>query len=103
MTPWTSFYDLIAPDLPGCSFAAMDVALRQAAIAFCEQSLAWKYTHPDVAIVAATASYPFVPPTQSVVHAITYAEFNGTAIDSHMGEPGIPINDWRNQSGTPEY
>lgn len=103
MTPWTSFYDLIAPDLPGCSFAAMDIALRQAAIAFCEQSLAWKYTHPDISVVAATATYPFVPPTQAVVHAITYAEFDGTAIDCKTGETNIPIDDWRNTTGTPEY
>ncbi|HEY6044927.1 MAG TPA: hypothetical protein VIU43_08495 [Nitrosospira sp.] len=103
MTPWTSFYDLIAPDLPGCSFAAMDIALRQAAIAFCEQSLAWKYTHPDIAVVAATATYNFVPPTQAVVHVITYAAFNGDEIECKAGESNITITDWRNQTGTPAY
>lgn len=103
MTPWTSFYDLIAPDLPGCSFAAMDIALRQAAIAFCEQSLTWKYTHPDIAVVAATASYNYVPPTQAVVHVVTYAEFDGTEIECKAGESNIAIADWRNQTGAPEY
>jgi hypothetical protein len=102
---WADFYDLVAPDVPGCPFAAIDIALRQTAIAFCEQSLAWKYTHPDIAVVAATASYDFVPPSDAAVHAITYAAFNGTEIDCNAGELNIAsaVYDWRNQTGTPEY
>jgi hypothetical protein len=100
---WSDFYDYVLPDLPGVALAAVDLALRQAAIAFCAQSMAWKYTHPDVAIVAATASYPFVPPTDAVVHVITYAEFDGTEIGCRTGESGITLDDWRNQTGTPEY
>jgi len=100
---WSDFYDLVVPDLPGCPFAMVDNALRESAIAFCEQSLAWSYQHPDVAVVAATALYPFVPPTGAVVHAITYAEFAGTAIECNVGESGIMIYDWRNQTGTPTY
>lgn len=100
---WTDFYDLVIPDLPGCPFLMIDNALRQAAIAFCEQSLAWTYQHPDISVVAATAVYPFVPPTGAVVHAITYVEFNDSAIEAHAGESNITISDWRNQTGTPEY
>lgn len=100
---WTAFYDYIVPDLPGCPFAVVDNALRLAAIAFCEQSLAWRYKHPAVAVVPATAEYPFVPPAESVVHAITYAAFEDKNIESHAGESGINIADWRNQTGTPEY
>jgi len=103
MKTWDSFYDFVAPDLPGCPFAAIDVALRQAAIDFCSQSLAWKYTHPDIAVTAGTASYNFVPPDQAVVHAVTYAEFEGSEIDCHTAESGIQIYNWRNQTGTPEY
>jgi len=40
---WSDFYDLVVPDLPGCPFAMVDNALRESAIAFCEQSLAWSY------------------------------------------------------------
>lgn len=103
MTPWASLYDLLASDLPGCPFPVMDTALRQAAIDFCSQSLAWKYQHPDITVVAATAAYPFAPPAESVVHAVTYAEFEGSEIDCHTGESGIQIYDWRNQTGTPQY
>lgn len=100
---WTAFYDYILPDLPGCPFAVADNALRLAAIAFCEQSLAWRYQHPGVSVVPATAEYAFVPPAEAVVHAITYAEFAGKEIEAHAGEANIRIADWRNRTGTPEY
>jgi hypothetical protein len=100
---WDAFYDFVVPDVPGCPFAAIDVALRQAAIDFCSQSLAWKATHPDITVVPGTASYNFAPPAQAVVHAVTYAEFEGSEIDCHTGESGIQIYNWRNQTGTPEY
>ena len=103
MKTWDNFYDFVAGDLPGCPFVAIDVALRQAAIDFCSQSLAWKYVHPDIAVTAGAPSYNFVPPDQAVVHAVTYAEFEGNEIDCHTGESGIQIYDWRNQSGTPQY
>jgi hypothetical protein len=100
---WSDFFDLVIPDVPGCPFAAVEVALRQSAIDFCSQSLAWKYQHPDIAVTPPTASYNFVPPDQAVVHAVTYAAFNDNEIDCHTGETGIQIYDWRNQTGTPEY
>jgi hypothetical protein len=100
---WSDFYDFVVSDLPGCPFAAIDVALRQAAIDFCSQSLAWKYSHPDIAVTVGTASYNYVPPDQAVVHAVTYAEFEGSEIDCHTGESGIQIYNWRNQTGSPQY
>ncbi|SCY26002.1 hypothetical protein SAMN05216420_10424 [Nitrosospira sp. Nl5] len=103
MKLWSDFYDLVVPDLPGCPFAAVDSALRQAAIAFCEQSLAWKYVHPSVSVVAGTATYAFIPPAEAAVHAITYAELDDKEIESHAGESGIRIARWRHRTGTPEY
>jgi hypothetical protein len=100
---WDAFYDFVVPDVPGCPFAAVDVALRQAAIDFCSQSLVWKYSHPDITVAPGTASYNFAPPAQAVVHTVTYAEFEGSEIDCHTGESGIQIYNWRNQTGTPEY
>jgi hypothetical protein len=103
MKLWSDFYDLVVPDLPGCPFAAVDSALRQAAITFCEQSLAWEYVHPSVSVVAGTAAYAFIPPAGAVVHAITYAELDDKEIESHVGESCIRIARWRHQTGTPEY
>lgn len=103
MALWVQFYDLIVPDVPGCPFPAIDVALRQSAIAFAEQSLAYKATHPEVTVVSGTAEYDFVPPAETVVHAITYAAFNGDELQSRVGEYGITMPNWRIESGTPKY
>ena len=103
MKPWSDFYDLTAPDLPGCPLAVMDVALRLAAITLCEQSLAWRYDHPDIPVTPNTDSYRFTPPAGAVVHAITRAEFNGRKIDFSRAEADREISRWRNRTGVPEY
>ncbi|MDQ3186902.1 MAG: hypothetical protein M3Q16_10710, partial [Pseudomonadota bacterium] len=69
MKLWSDFYDLVMPDLPGCPSVVVDNSLRQSAIAFCEQSLGWKYDHPSVPVVQGIAEYAFVPPADAVVHA----------------------------------
>jgi hypothetical protein len=102
MKLWSEFYDFTLPDLPGCPVAAIDIALRQSAIEFCEQSLAWKAEHDPVAVVSGTAEYAFVPPSESVVHAITYAAFDDTELQI-TGETGILIQSWRTGTGTPKY
>jgi hypothetical protein len=98
MKPWSNFYDLVAPHLPGCPFAAMDDALRRAAIAFCEQSLAWRFDHPAIAIESGMATYPFAPPADSVVHAILHAALNGREIACEDAGWG-----WGEYSGTDLY
>lgn len=103
MTPWSSFYDLLSPDVPGCPQAAQIVALRQAAITFCEQSLAWTYEHPDVSVVSGTAKYLFEPPSQTVVHAVTLAEFNDDLLEIRKMERDISNWTLRLATGTPEY
>jgi len=104
-TPWSAFHDYVLPDLPGAPAAAVDIALRQAAISFCEKSLAWRYAHPKIAVTSGTASYAFVPLSGAAVHAITYAEFDGDEIECNAGELNIAsaVDDWRNATGTPEY
>lgn len=103
MKVWSEFYDFVAPDVPGCPFGMIDVAVRQSAIDFCAQSLAWSYQHPDVAVVAGTNTYNYVPPSGAVVHAVTYAELNGKEVPSQVAAYSINIYDWRNQSGMPRY
>jgi hypothetical protein len=83
--PWSDFYDLVAPHLPGCPAVAMDNALRQSAIAFCEQSLAWRFDHPPIAVESGVAAYPFAPPVGSVVHAILQATLDGREITCGAG------------------
>lgn len=103
ITPWIQFMDYVLPDVPGCPIPAANIAIRQSAIAFCEQSLAYKAAHDDVAVVSGAAEYAFVPPAETVVHAITYAAFNGDELQSRVGEYGISNPDWRSEEGTPKY
>ena len=102
MKTWSAFYDFTLPDLPGCPVAALDIALRQSAIEFCELSLAWKAEHDPIAVVSGTAEYAFVPPSEAVVHAITYAQFDDDELQI-TGETGILIQNWRTGTGTPKY
>jgi hypothetical protein len=103
MKLWSDFYDLVMPDLPGCPFVMIDNALRQSAISFCEQSLAWRWDHPDIAVAAGTAAYDFAPPVDAAVHGIIHAALDGKQIESHAGGSNIMIADWRNRSGAPRY
>ena len=103
MTPWNAFYDLLSPQVPGCPQTTQVVALRQAAIEFCEQSLAWKYEHPDIDVVPGTAKYLFEPPGGAFVHAIAYADFNGSQLETRKMERDIGMWAVRNNIGTPEY
>lgn len=103
MKSWSDFYNMIVPDVPDCPFVAIDLALRRAAIAFCEQSLAYKYTYPDIAVTAGTETYFYNPPDQTAVYAVTYAKFNDCEISIDTSEDNIKIWNWRDQSGTPQY
>lgn len=103
MTPWNAFFDMLLPDVPGCPQASAVIALRQAAISFCEQSLAWREEHPDITVTAGTAKYLFQSPGGSVVHAITFAEFNDSQLETRAMERDISIWDRRHKTGTPEY
>lgn len=108
MKLWRDFYDLMMPDVPGCPAAAADSALRQSAIAFCEQSLAWQGSHPDVPVAAGTAEYAFTPPVDAVVHAIIHAALDGEEIalypgESGMGSMGMGSINRHGRKGAPAY
>jgi hypothetical protein len=103
MKLWSDFYDSALPELPGCPFVALNHALRQSAIAFCEQSLVWTYEHPDISIVAGVDEYAYIPPAETLVHAVTWAKFNETELDTRTRDEDMRIWDWRNQTGVPQY
>lgn len=103
MKLWKDFHDFVMPDVPGCAFAAIDSALRQSAVVFCEQSLAWLTEHPLISVAAGTAEYAFTPPEDAVVHAVTFAALNGEEIGAYKGETGVSAKTWRNRTGSPQY
>lgn len=102
MKLWSDFYDLVLPDLPGCPQVAADEVLRQTAIAFCEQSLAWRWRHPDITVTAGINHYDYVPLGSAAVHALLWARFNDSDIEP-IAEADIRSHDWRNATGHPRY
>jgi hypothetical protein len=77
-----------------------DVALRQSAISFCEQSLAWKYQHSPIEVLPGIAEYALVSPAEAVVHTLTYVALEGREL-SAVAEADLEV--LRNSSGTPAY
>ena len=102
MKRWSDFYDLIMPDLPGCPSAAVDSALRQSAISFCEQSLVWREMHPDIPVVSGTAEYAFTPPPHAIIHAVIHATLGGQEMTLYAGEASSCIKEGHGR-GRPEY
>ncbi|SFN73409.1 hypothetical protein SAMN05216332_101415 [Nitrosospira briensis] len=102
MKLWKDFYDLVMPDVPGCTFAAIDSALRQSAVVFCEQSLAWRIELSPISVVAGIAEYALTPPEDAVVHAITLAALNGEEIEAYKGETDISARNRYNRT-SPQY
>ena len=103
MKLWGDFFDYLLPDVPSCPVAAAIFALRQSAIAFCEQSLAWTFAHPEIPVVNDVDQYAFDPPDGAIVHAITYGSFNDKEISTSVKQDDMCVQDWRNQSGSPQY
>ena len=103
MKLWSDFYNETVPDLPGCPLVMLSHAIRNAAILFCEQSRAWRYAHPDIAVMADQDEYPYDPPAETSVHEVCYAEFNDQEISWQTNEPRENVWNWRHQTGTPMY
>lgn len=101
MKPWSDFYDLVLPDVPGCTTAMVEMVLRQSAISFCEQSLAWKYDHSPIAVLPGLAEYGFILPPGTVVHTVAYAALDGRELNVSAGE--ADAESWRSLTGRPEY
>jgi hypothetical protein len=99
--PWSDFYDLVLPDVPSCTTAMADMVLRQSAISFCEQSLAWKYDHSPISVLAGLSEYGFVLSPGTAVHMVAYAALDGRELNVCTGE--AEAESWRSLTGRPEY
>lgn len=61
MSTLADFYDLLLPEVPGCTTAMMDLQLRETARQFCHQTGAWRVPFTAVDLVAAQAAYTLIP------------------------------------------
>lgn len=77
----SSFYPLIAPEVPGCPLILMREQILNAAIDFCERSQVWIAVQAPISVTANLADYTFTAPAGAVVHSIRSATFDGQPID----------------------
>lgn len=61
MSAFSAFYDLLLPELPGCSTALVDLNLREVAREFCKSTSAWRMPLTAIDLVADQATYTLVP------------------------------------------
>lgn len=99
MTALTQWYDDVLLGMKGLGpgNAALKL-IRDAAIEFCERSLAWVIDHPAVSTVAGTSTYTFAPGTGMNVVAPVNVMVNGASIDP-ANDGDLDANygdDWRN-------
>lgn len=102
MKLWEDFFDLAAPEVPGCPFGVLENALRQGAIEFCEQSLAWEFDHPDVPVIAGQDVYLYAPPVGAKVVAVLWAKLGDRELECNIGEPDRRYWNWRDRTGQPD-
>ena len=70
MTPFTSFYPYILPDVPGCPSLSVDQALSSTLIDFCEKTLILQADMDPVTIVKGVVDYDLEPPKDHLVTKI---------------------------------
>jgi hypothetical protein len=80
MATLDSFYPYILPDVQGCPEPTIDVAIRSAAIEFCEKSLAFQRDLDPVTVVKNIIDYDLEPPDQQLVVRIMRMWFKGTEL-----------------------
>lgn len=101
------FLNKVLPRVPGCLNDVAVDAIRDAAIDFCEQTQAWTYSHPDINMVANTASYTLSPLAGTKVHVLHWVWYrpNGRILWPKGQDRLARIyRDWRNATATePTY
>lgn len=77
MKLWAEFYDTLLPDLPGCTPAMANVALRHAAREFCDKTLAWNETRGPQPTIATALEYAFDTTSNEEVVKLLGATLDG--------------------------
>lgn len=102
MVPWSEFYADVLPFVAGCPEPAMDRAVRDAAIEFCQRSLAWGVWLDPVTLTTAR-SYDLDMPNNSDLVRVERVTVNGHPVElascrlasadpaSHAGD-GVTVN-----------
>jgi len=104
-TAYTSFLPEVLPAVPGCPQILAVDAIRKTAIDFCERGLAWLYNHDPLPSLANEGTYPFEPPTGSLVCEVRQAKYNNIRLIPKTTEQLDEMyQNWQTETGTqPAY
>jgi hypothetical protein len=104
MAAFASVYDFVMSEIPAVD-GLVDQAIRESVIRFCERSRLYRYTHPDVPVVANTSTYTLTPQAGAQIAGIIYAEISGIELDqAEEADLDQWLQNWRTTgTGTPLY
>ena len=89
-TTYLSLTDALSAVTLNCPSLIMAEAIKQTVIDLCERGQIWRYTHPDIALVASDYSYSFSPPdSDTVISLVKTARVDDVLIDIVTPENAI--------------
>ncbi len=101
---WTDWYDEVLPDVPGCPQKVAKNAIRNAAIEFYRDSLAWVIDHDPMNAVTNQAAYPFEPPASTEVVKALNVWYDAKPLTKKTpDELSAMYANWTTHIGTPLY
>lgn len=111
MTNYESFFPYILPEVPGAPEPVIVLAIRNAAIEFCERSLILTRDHDPITLVPKVVDYDLEPPIkETLIIKIQRAFVEGSKIDplapDQIRDPAIYNRlyaEYEEQPSTPQY
>jgi hypothetical protein len=98
-----AFHPDVAAHLAGCPDPVMDRAILNAAIEFCQRSLAWNETQDAETITLADLPYQVGgAPAGGVVCEVVSVSVDGNAVDQKNARTLDARGDWRSETGVSE-
>ena len=89
MATWSSLYQYVLPDAPGCPELVIDQNLRQAAIDFLRDSGSYIVTVPAFAYTANVSAYAHAPAADIQLSGVVEALVAGQTTAMRMGTPSV--------------
>lgn len=102
---WAEMFDDVMPDLPQCPSALVTHHLRKAAIAFCEESGAYRFWAEALDVEINSNEIDLDTPPQTEVVGIVSVKFNGSdVIATSQADLSAQDGDWFTTTGdTPTH
>jgi hypothetical protein len=104
MTAFADLYRLVLPFAKGASDPAMDNALRNAAIEFCQRTRVWQAMATPVSAVAEQSTYDIPAPENAAVVKVLSMSHDKCPVEPKSADELDMLNaDWNALTGKPAY